>query len=245
MKKNKVAVIVIISIIALISLIAAGAMFYKFAYKNKDNLNIPKKIKTETNNKNITSGKKAQQEAKEKVDRQQKLENFANKYKDNNSFDKSLINSTPERNTKNGEFYIDNTSGDFYSKNITDLDDSNRIEDRLKEAASDMKNVYSETISFSDNADKLNSYLSKRDNKSRFSYLYGINSASDLKSFVSRLSFLKNSKVKYGILENIKKVDDNNITFEFKVKADNGTSQTFNVSVNFADKRAILNIRIS
>lgn len=245
MKKNKVTVIVIISIIALISLIVDGAMLYNIAYKNKDNLNIPNKIKTEKSNKNITTGKKVQQEAKEKVDRQEKLENFANKYNANNSCDKNVINSTLERNTKNGEFYIDNTTGDFYSKNITDLDDSNRIEDRLKEAANDMKKVYFETNSFKDDTQKLNEYLLKGDNKSRFSYLYGIGNKDDLKNFVSKLSFFKNSKVKYGILQNIKKADDNNINFQFKVKTNNGTSQIFNVSINFADERAILNVKIS
>lgn len=244
MKKNKLTIIIIISIIMLISVIIASFMFSKMVYNNKNELNVRKRINTIANKKNIESGKKAQQEAKSEVDREQKLKEFADKYNDNNNYNKSAVNSTPESRTKNGEFYVDN-AGDLYSEKFVDIDDEGRIEDRLIDAANDMKNVYSETISFSDNADKLNSYLSKGDNKSRFSYLYGISSASDLKSFVSKLSFFKNSKVKYGILENIKKVDDNNITFGFQVKADNGTSQTFNTSINFADERAVLNIRIS
>lgn len=244
MKKNRLTIIIIISIIIVISVMTAGLMFSKMVYNNKNELNVKKRINTIANKKNIEDGKKAQQEAKSEIDREQKLKDFADKYKDNSNYNKSFVNSTPERRTKNGEFYVDN-AGDLYSEKIVDIDDMGRIEDRLKEAANDMKTVYSEANSFEDDYENLNGYFSKGDNKSRFNYLYGISSTNDLKSFVSKLAFLKDSKVKYGILENIKKVDDSNINFQFEVKANNSTSQMFNVSINFADERAILNIRIS
>lgn len=119
--------------------------------------------------------------------KEQKLKEFANKYQDS-SYDKNTVNSTPERRTANGEFYVDN-AGDLYSEKLVNIDDMERIEDRLKEAANDMKNVYTETISFNKDADKLSEYLSKGDNKSRFSYEYGINDVNDLKLFISKLTF--------------------------------------------------------
>lgn len=242
-RSNKIKFIIIASIVTLIFIITGIFMFSKFAYTNKDKLNVKKNIKSAQKLNMDKSNKALEIKVANNDKREKKLKEFQDKYKDNGSIG-CTANSDTERRTKNGEFYIDNAAGDFYSENITDLDDSNRIEDRLKEAANDMENVYSETISFKDDDEELNEYLSKGDNKSRFSYLYGISNKDNLKSFISKLSFLQNSKVKYGILENIKKVDDNNITFEFQVKTDNGASQVFNVSINFQDERAILNIKL-
>ncbi|MCD2345110.1 hypothetical protein [Clostridium guangxiense] len=243
-KNNKVKFIVMISIITLIFIIIGIFMFSKFAYRSKDKLDVKKNIKTVKQEKQNQDNKVLEIKVVGNDQREKKLKEFADKYKDHGNSG-CTVNSSAERRTQNGEFYIDNAAGDFYSKNITNLDDSNRIEDRLKEAANDMKNVYNETNSFKDDAQRLNSYLSKGDNKSRFCYLYGISSINDLKDFVSKLFFLKDSRVKYGVLQNIKKIDNNNINFQFQVKTNNNTSQTFNVDVNFADERAILNIRIS
>ena len=243
-KNNKVKFIVITSIITLIFIIIGIFMFSKLAYNNKDKLNVKKDINAVKQEKQDSANKALEIKIVRDEKREKKLKEFADKYKDSNSYDKSSVNSTPERRTQNGEFYVDN-AGDLYSEKLVDIDDMGRIEDRLKEAANDMKNVYNETNSFKDDAQRLNSYLSKGDNKSRFSYLYGISSINDLKDFVSKLFFLKDSRVKYGVLQNIKKIDNNNINFQFQVKTNNNTSQTFNVDVNFADERAILNIRIS
>jgi|GEM_PF-3452756 len=243
-KNNKIKFVVITSVVTLIFVLTGIFMFSKFAYRNKDKLNVKKNIKSAEKLKQDNANKALEIKVVRDEKREKKLKEFADKYNDKNNYYKSSINSTPERRTKNGEFYVDN-AGDLYSEKLVDIDDMGRIEDRLKDAANDMKNVYSETSSFNNEADKLNAYLLKGDNKSRFSYLYGITSTNDLKSFISKLSFLNNSKVKYGILENIKKVDDNNINFEFQIKTKNGTSQNFNVSINFADERAILNVKIS
>lgn len=242
-KNNKVKFIVITSIVTLIFIITGIFMFSKLAYNNKDKLNVKKAIKIAKQEKQNKANKALEIKVVGDEKREKKLKEFADKYNDNNNYDKSSVNSTPERRTKSGEFYVDN-AGDLYSEKLVDIDDMARIEDRLKDAANDMSKVYSETSSFSNDADKVNAYLSKGDNKSRFSYLYGISSTDALKSFISKLTFLKDSKVDVGILNNIKKVDDNNINFEFQIKTKNSTSQMFNVSINFADERAILNIRI-
>ncbi|MFL0251521.1 hypothetical protein ACJDT4_13955 [Clostridium neuense] len=243
-KNNKIKFIVVISAVTLIFIITGILMFSKLAYSNKDKLNVKKAIKTAKQEKQDNANKALEIKVVGDEKREKKLKEFADEYKGNNNYDKNSINSTPERRTQNGEFYVDN-AGDLYSEKLVDIDDMGRIEDRLKDAANDMGKVYSETSSFNNDADKLNAYLSKGDNKSRFSYLYGIGNSNDLKNFVSKLSFLKNNKVEVGILSNIKKVDDNNITFQFQIKTKNATSQSFNVSINFADERAILNMKIS
>lgn len=243
-RNTKVKFIVITGIITLFFIITGIFMFSKLAYNNKDKLNVRKDIKTAKKEKQNNANKALEIKVVGDEKREKKLKEFADKYKDNTNYNKSAVNSTPERRTRNGEFYVDNI-GDLYSEKLVDIDDMGRIEDRLKEAANDMNKVYSEASSFKEDGKKLNEYLSQGDNKSRFSYLYGISNTNELKSFISKLVFLKDSKVKYGILENIKKVDDNNINAQFEVKTSNGTSQTFNVYINFADERAILNIRIS
>lgn len=243
-RNNKEKFIIVMSIITLIFIITGIFMFSKLAYNNKDKLNVKKAIKTAKHEKQDNANKSLEIKVVGDKKREEKLKEFADKYHDSNSYDKSSVNSTPERRTQNGEFYVDNV-GDLYSQKLVDIDDMRRIEDRLKEAANDMSKVYSETSSFNNDADKVNAYLSKGDNKSKFSYLYGIRSTDDLKSFVSKLSFLKDSKVDVGILNNIKKVDDSNINFQFQIKTKNSTSENFNVSINFVDERAILNIRIS
>lgn len=242
-KNSKVKFIVITSVVTLIFIIVGIFMFSKLAYNNKDKLNVKKAIKTAKQKKQDNANKALEIKVVGNEKREKKLKEFADKYKDNN-YDKSSVNSTSEIRSNNGEFYIDNAS-DLYTQNVTSLDDRFRIEDRLKEATNDMVKVYSETDSFKEDGEKLNEYLSQGDNKARFSCLYGISNTNELKSFIWKLVFLKDSKVKYGILENIKKVDDNNINVQFEVKTNNGTSQTFNVYINFADERAILNIRIS
>lgn len=243
-KNNKIKFIVVISAVTLIFIITGIFMFSKLAYSNKDKLNVKKAIKTAKQEKQDNANKALEIKVVGDEKREKKLKEFADEYKDNNNYDKNSINSTQERRTQNGEFYVDN-AGDLYSEKLVDIDDMGRIEDRLKDAANDMGKVYSEISSFNNDGDKLNAYLSKGDNKSRFSYLYGIGNSNDLKNFVSKLSFLKNNKVEVGILSNIKKVDDNNITFQFQIKTKNAASQSFNVSINFADERAILNMKIS
>lgn len=243
-KNNKVKFIVIVSIITLIFIITGVFMFSKLAYSNKDKLNVKKAIKTAKQEKQNKANKTLEIKVVGDENGEKKLNEFADKYKDNNNYNKNTVNTSKECRTKNGEFYIDNVS-ELYKQKIVSIDERFWIEDRLKEAANDMSNVYFEASSFQNYDQRLNAYLSKGDNKSRFSYLYGITSTNDLKSFVSKLSFLKDSKVQYGILEKIKKVDDNNINFEFQIKTKNSTSQIFNVSINLADERAILNIKIS
>lgn len=243
-KNNKTKFIVIVSIITLIFAIIGMFMFFKLVYNNKDKFNIKKDIKTAKKAQLNTSNQSLQIKVVGNEKKENELKKFADKYKEDYITNKNSVNSTPESSAENGEFYIDN-AGELYTQNITTLDDRFRIENRLKEAANDMKNVYSETISFNNDTDKLEEYLSKGDNKSRFSYLYGISDENTLKLFICKLTFLKDSKVDCGVLSNIKKVDNNNITFQFQIKTNEGTSQNFNVSINFADERAILNIKIS
>lgn len=243
-KNNKTKFIVIVSIITSIFAIIGMFMFFKLVYNNKDKFNIKKDIKTAKKAQLNTSNQSLQIKVVGNEKKENELKKFADKYKEDYITNKNSVNSTPESSAENGEFYIDN-AGELYTQNITTLDDRFRIENRLKEAANDMKNVYYETISFNNDTDKLEEYLSKGDNKSRFSYLYGISDENTLKLFICKLTFLKDSKVDCGVLSNIKKVDDNNITFQFQIKTKEGTSQNFNISINFADERAILNIKIS
>lgn len=243
-KNNKTKFIVIVSIITSIFAIIGMFMFFKLVYNNKDKFNIKKDIKTAKKAQLNTSNQSLQIKVVGNEKKENELKKFADKYKEEYITNKNSVNSTPESSAENGEFYIDN-AGELYTQNITTLDDRFRIENRLKEAANDMKNVYSETISFNNDTNKLEEYLSKGDNKSRFSYLYGISDENTLKLFICKLTFLKDSKVDCGVLSNIKKVDNNNITFQFQIKTKEGTSQSFNVSINFTDERAILNIKIS
>lgn len=243
-RNNKIKFIIISSMVTLILVISGMFMLSKLAYNNKDKLNVKKAIKTAKHEKQNKANKALEIKVVGDEKREKKLKEFADKYKDSNNYNKNTVNTSKECRTKNGEFYIDNVS-ELYKQKIVSIDEMFWIEDKLKEAANDMSNVYFETSSFQDDDQKLNAYLLKRDNKSRFSYLYGITSTNDLKSFVSKLAFLKDSKVDVGILNNIKKVDDNNINFEFQIRTKNNTSEMFNVSINFADERAILDIKIS
>lgn len=243
-ENNKIKFIVFASLVTLIFIIVGIFMFSKLECKSKDKLDIGKDIKSAKQAKINGNNGALQMKVIGNEKREKELEKFQDKYKENPETNQNNVNASKERRTSNGEFYIDN-SGDLYSNNIVSLDDRFRIENRLKDAANDMENVYSETLAFNKDDNKLKQYLSEGDNKSRFSYLYGISDQNNLKNFISKLGFLESSKINYGILSNIKKVDDNNITFEFRIITKDNINQIFNVSINFANERAILNIKVA
>lgn len=241
-KRNKMRFIVVSASITAVLAIVGGFMLWNLAYKNKDKLNIKNDVSEAKRSDQKLKNDELQIKVVGDEKRDEKLKDFASKYQENANmvYDKNKINSSSE--IRSNGFYVDNDT--LYSQGIVSIDDKYRIEDRIKAAAEEMKKVYSETISIKDSS-SLEAYLDKGDNKSRFNYLYGISDENALNGFIAKLSFLKNDTISYCRMDNVKKVDDNNISFSINIITKENKSQSFKVSINFEDERATLNIKIS
>ncbi|MCR3759364.1 DUF2570 domain-containing protein [Clostridium felsineum] len=217
-------------------------LFFEFFYVDSHEVNPKKTIQTKIQDakSNIEDGK--ENKINVEIKRENKNNDKLKKFESNDDNNVDLKANTSCERKSNGEFYIDNIN-DLYNSRLVSLDEMFLIEKRLKEAVEDMPKLYKETKGIKSSGKDLKKYIDS--NRDRLYYLYGIEDVNSLRTLFNKINFIKdNYKLIHGSISNVSKQDDDHINFTIGIYSRDNEEQKFNVTLEFKNNRAVLNINI-